>query len=114
MPLAWPERPDDVSVVDVVKEATSAGDPCQLHVVLDFTRGGVSVGKRKLIVNQGLLRDHLEVPENWDAEKDGNYYKVKFAAMFALIPDVPQGVKDTIRSKLTDKMLKELWLGRKL
>ncbi len=114
MPLDWPERPDDVTVVDVVKETTAAGEPCQLHVVLAFTRAGAPVGTRKLTVNPGFLRDHLEVPQDWDAEEDGDYYQVKFAAMFALIPDVPQAVKDGIRAKLTDKMLKELWLGRKL
>lgn len=122
MALTWEPNPDDANVVDVVPEKTEKGFPCQLHVELEFTKEGTPVGKRKLVVNDGYLRDRVPKPEDWEAEEVDpstgelfkQYHKELFAKIFADVPAVSQAVKDGMRARLTNKMLREVWRGRKV
>ena len=97
----WSSDPDDARLVRVDPEATGEGLPCQLHVVVEFMKGGKGIGKRKLTINSGLIGDE-------------NFGETTFEDFWDMVPDVSQEVKDAIMAKLPKKVLQQLWLGRKL
>lgn len=98
----WQPRPDGAKVVDVIREPTSEGEPCQVHAVIEFTKDGKAVGRRKLTINPGLL-------DQYDFEKS----EESFTALWNRIPEAVQTVKDAVRAQIPDEMLRDLWQGRK-
>ncbi len=100
--LNFPPDPTHWNVVQIYREATNKGEPCQVHLIVDYDNG-VHIGLRKIIVNPGLLRDYgFADPE------------AKFLALWNLIPDVPQSVKDTIGEQIPVEMARDFWLGHKV
>ena len=106
----WPANPDAVSVVELSKEPTGKGLPCQVRCVLEYTREGDPLGRRSLILNPGLIRQWvdqglIEVPEDYE----GDFVTNKFQAVWDAIPDVPEAVKASVRAQLPTAFLKTTW-----
>ncbi len=100
--LAFPPDPTHWNVIQVNREATNKGLPCQVHLIVDYDNGDHR-GIRKITVNQGLLRDYgFADPE------------AAFLALWNIIPDVPQSVKDTIGEQIPVEMARDFWLGYKV
>lgn len=98
MSLPFAERPDDAKITDIWREATSAGEPCQLHALVEFTKLGQPLGQGRIVISPGNL-------QRWGVEN----HEDKFLALWNAVPTVSENVLDTVNAQLPKEAFVEAW-----
>lgn len=116
MALDFPDRPDAAKIVALSKEASPDGGPCQVLSVVEFTKDGVRLKRKPMILSPGVLRHWLDEgwltePEDYDASEHGGeeYALFKFDQLYNAIPEVAQSVLDTVSAQIPQEAFVEMW-----